>query len=236
MDAETIWSTVRERTWPVGPPDAGWWTLAAVGIGLALVAIPGIWRIARLGITIVHELGHAGVGILVGRRFTGFVVNGDMSGHAVTVGRTTGPGRIASAWAGYPAPGVVGAALIALAFSGAARTAVFAALVVLVLSFVFVRSAHTLLVVVGAAALTGALWWWGNPATAAAVVLGAGVLLLLGAWRHLGAVMARGRGIDDPQQLARITPLPVWAWNASFVLVLAACTWWAWDSLAPHVL
>ena len=66
----------------------------------------------RLAVTLVHELGHALVGLAVGRRFTGFVLRGDMSGHAVTVGPARGPGRVLSTWAGYPAPAVVGAALV----------------------------------------------------------------------------------------------------------------------------
>src|SRR5699024_11577829 len=82
-------------------------------ISLAIIVIDPLWRIARLAVTFVHELGHAVVGILCRRRFTGFVLRGDASGHAVTRGRPRGPGRVLTAWAGYPAPAVVGAVLVA---------------------------------------------------------------------------------------------------------------------------
>ncbi|UYG18209.1 M50 family metallopeptidase [Brachybacterium huguangmaarense] len=233
---ETLRHAIGERIVPTADPAAGWWTLLAVAVALVLVAVPAAWRPARLAVTIVHELGHAVVGILVGRRFTGFVVSADMSGHAVTVGRSRGFGRVVSTWAGYPAPAVVGAVLTHIAFGGFSRTTLFADLVILVVSLVFVRSAHTLATVLVAVVAIGALWWWGSAALAAAVVLGAGVFLLLGAWRHFGAVMAHGRRQDDPQQLAQLTGVPTAVWVASYVLVLAACTWWGWRALAPHVL
>ncbi len=236
MSLETLRHAIGERIVPTADPAAGWWTLLAVVVALVLVAVPAAWRPARLAVTIVHELGHAVVGILVGRRFTGFVVSADMSGHAVTVGRSRGFGRVVSTWAGYPAPAIVGAVLTHIAFGGFSRTTLFAALVILMVSLVFVRSAHTLATVLVAVVAIGALWWWGSAALAAAVVLGAGVFLLLGAWRHFGAVMAHGRRQDDPQQLAQLTGVPTAVWVASYVLVLAACTWWGWRALAPHVL
>ena len=87
-------------------------TPAGVLVVLALTAVAvgwaPAWRVLRLAVTLVHELGHAGAGVAVGRRFTGFVLRRDMSGHAVTVGRPKGPGMVATTWAGYPVPAVVG--------------------------------------------------------------------------------------------------------------------------------
>ena len=80
-------------------------------------------EVLRLGVTLVHELGHAFVGMLVGRRFTGFVLRGDMSGHAVTVGPPRGIGRLVTTWAGYPMPGVVALGLVAAASQAVCRTA-----------------------------------------------------------------------------------------------------------------
>lgn len=232
MDLESIWQAVRERSWPAAPPDLGAWALLILLGGAMLVAVPPLWRVARLAITVVHELGHAVIGILVGRRFTGFVVNGDMSGHAVTVGKRRGFGRAVSAWAGYPAPAVLGAALVQVSSSGWAGTALAAGLVVLALSLPFVRSGHTLAVVAGALAVLGAVWWFAGPTGAATLCLGAGVLLLLGAWRHLGAVTRGGRRKDDPQQLAELTGLPAWLWNLTFAVVIAGASWRAWRAIA----
>src|SRR5699024_11568697 len=109
MDLRTLLREIGARIVPDPAPAMGWWLLLALVAALGAVLLPPLWRLARLAVTIVHELGHAAVGILMGRRFTGFVVSADMSGHAITVGPRRGVGRIASTWAGYPAPAVVGA-------------------------------------------------------------------------------------------------------------------------------
>ncbi len=234
MDLQTVGRAVWERIVPAPVPEAGWWVLLALAVALVVVALAPLWRLARPAVTIVHELGHAIIGMLCGRRFTGFVVSADMSGHAVTVGPRRGAGRIISTWAGYPAPAVLGAVLIQIALQGWSRTALFAALVILLLSLVFTRSAHTLLVVLASIVGIGAVWWWGSPGVSALLTLAAGVFLLLGAWRHLGAVMRGGGRSDDPGQLAQLTPLPAWTWNLGYVVVLAACTWWAGTALVPQ--
>lgn len=236
MDLEQLLGGIAARLAPQDGPDAGWWSLIALALALGAVVVPVIWRRARLAVTIVHELGHAAVGMLLGRRFTGFVVSPDMSGHAVTVGPRRGVGRVASTWAGYPAPAVIGALLVHLAFGGWAGAVLGAALLVLVVSLVFARSLHTVLTVLGSAAVAAAVWWWGGPLGAACLLLGGGVLLLLGAWRHLAAVIATGGRRDDPAQLAELTGVPAWLWTASFALVIAGCTWVGWRALAPHLL
>ena len=227
MDFAQLLDQIGQRLVPGQAPTGGPWILLALGLAALAVAVPPLWRLLRPGVTIVHELGHAAVGILMGRRFTGFVVSADMSGHAVTVGPRRGIGRILSTAAGYPAPALVGAVLVQIALAGWARPALFAALVVLVVSLVFTRSLHTVLAVVTSAVAIGALWWWGPPALAGLLTLAAGVVLLLGAWRHLGAVARGGTAQDDPGQLARHTPLPAVVWTGLFGLVLLLCTWWA---------
>lgn len=220
---------------PAGAPQEGAWSLIALAVALAVVVVPVTWRLARPAVTIAHELGHAGAGLLAGRRFTGFVVSADMSGHAVTVGPRRGIGRIVTTWAGYPAPAVLGTLLVQVALRGWAGTALFATLVVLLVSLVFTRSLHTVVAVLSSAVAVGAVWWWGDQELRAAAALGAGVLLLMGAWRHLGAVVRSGRRGDDPAQLAELTPLPAWVWNLTFVVVVGACTWWAWTAVAPNL-
>ena len=231
MDIGEILDAIGGRLAPGPVPDDGPWILLALAVAALAVVVPPLWRLLRPGVTIVHELGHAAVGILMGRRFTGFVVSADMSGHAVTVGPRRGIGRVLSTWAGYPAPALLGALLVQIALHGWARTALFAALCVLVLSLVFTRSGHTLLAVLASAAGIGALWWWGSPALTALLTLAAGVFLLLGAWRHLGAVARRGGRQDDPGQLAQLTPLPAALWTVSFALVIGLATWWAGTTL-----
>lgn len=201
--------------------------------GLAVVLVTSavaitwwpVWQVLRLVVTLVHELGHAVVGVAVGRRFTGFVLRSDMSGHAVTVGPPTGAGVVATTWAGYPAPAVLGALLVWLASVGWAAPLLALLLGGLLLAVVFVRSGLTLLVVAGTALGLGSLWWWGDDTVQHHLVVALGVFLLVGAWRHLGSVIARPDAQSDPSVLARASRLPILVWQASFVLVCALSTW-----------
>ncbi len=223
------WGELRDRVVPVG----GDLALTTPGLGLALalalvtVGFPPVWRVVRIVVTLVHELGHAFVGVLGGRRFTGFVLRGDMSGHAVTHGRATGTARVVSTWAGYPAPAVVGAVMVQLAAAGWAAPLLALLLVLLVVSLVRVRSALTALVVVLAVAGTGTLWWWGTAPLQAEVLVGLGAVLVAGSWRHLAAVLRDRSRQSDPGVLADLTRVPRLLWNASFVLVCAAASWFA---------
>ena len=201
--------------------------LAVLTLSAVAVLWWPVWRVLRLLVTLVHELGHALVGVAVGRRLTGFVLRSDMSGHAVTVGPARGPGVVATTWAGYPAPGLLGGLLVWLAVRGWAAPVLTVLLLGLLIALAYVRSALTGLVVGGAGAGVAALWWWQHDALQQYVLLGVGFLLLAGAWRHLAAVLGRPGPGSDPGALAGFTGLPSALWQASFVLALAPVTWWA---------
>jgi hypothetical protein len=221
------WDEVVKRLEPatgdVSLTAAAVWTVLAGS--LLVVAVEPLWRVLRIAVTLVHELGHAVVGMAVGRRFTGFVLRGDMSGHAVTVGRARGFGRVVSTWAGYPAPAVVGAAMAWVAGLGWAAAFIGGVLVILLIALIRVRSALTLLVMVVALAATGALWWWRDDILQAQVLIGTGIVLVIGAWRHLGAVAASPDRSSDPGVLASLTHVPRIVWNLTFAVVCAAATW-----------
>lgn len=201
---------------------------AAALAALVVVLIPTVWLRLRIAVTLVHELGHALVGIASGRRFTGFVVRGDMSGHAVTVGPARGFGRIATTWAGYPMPALVGLLMVWSTTSGYAAALLFGCLVTLVVVLVFVRSAGTLVTVAAAGAGIGALWWWRNDEVQTLAVVATGLVLLMGAWRHLGALTS-SRGRRDPGSdanvLRQLTGIPAFVWLMTFAATLAAATW-----------
>lgn len=211
-----------------------WQTWLPIVVALAVVVLPFAWRLVRIGVTWVHELGHAAVGIAVGRRFTGFVVRGDMSGHAVSVGKARGPGLALTTWAGYPAPAVVGAGLVAAAVHGWAPAVLGALAVVAALTLLFVRSWSTAGTTLVVALAAGALWWWRADGRSSAVVLTVGLVLILGAWRHLAAVAGSPRQ-SDPDVLARNTRVPGWFWVGTFGLVIAAASalaaWLLWAAL-----
>jgi hypothetical protein len=193
-------------------------------VALAVVLTPTVWRVVRLGVTLVHELGHGVVGVAAGRQFTGFVLRGDMSGHAVTRGPARGLGRVASTWAGYPTPAVLGAGIVWAADRGWAPTVLTVLLVVLLLALVRVRSVLTVLVVLAALVGLGALWWWRADTVQAQALLGLGMVLVVGAWRHLLAVLGDRSAGSDPVVLAALTHVPRVVWNATFVLVVAGAS------------
>lgn len=226
-------SDLLSRVSPVGALPLDLTTFALVLVVTGLAVFTPAWRFLRLAVTLVHELGHAFVGICCGRRFTGFVVRGDMSGHAVTSGPARGFGRVASTWAGYPMPALVGAGLIWAVMRGWAAPALTLVLLALVVALVRVRSVTTVFVMVAALAGVGALWWFRSDHVQQAVLLTAGLVLLVGAWRHLAAVGRGGGSQDDPAVLARLTHIPRVLWLGSFGLVCAGATWVAVVDLLP---
>lgn len=211
-----------------------WLLWLPLGLGLLLVAFPPAWRLVRLGVTFAHELGHAVVGILTGRRFTGFVVRADMSGHAVTIGRRRGAALVLTTWAGYPMPALVALALVWLALAGWAPAVLGLSALACLITLPFVRSWTTAGVTIAIGLASGALWWWRADARSAAVLLVVAAVLLLGAWRHWAAVAGSPRG-SDPAELARLTPLPGWFWVGTQLLVIAAASaavgWLMWRSI-----
>lgn len=197
----------------------------AGGVALAVVLLPPAWQVARLGVTLVHELGHAVVGIIVGRRFTGFVLRGDASGHAVTRGRSSGAGLVATTWAGYPAPALLAAGLAFATGHGWAAPVLAVLGLVLVIALVQVRSLLTAAVTVAVLAGVAALWWWGAPQLQAQVLTGAAAVLLIGAWRHVVAAAGDRFAGNDARVLARLTRIPRVLWLGTFFLVCAASAW-----------
>ncbi len=222
------WATeVRDRIAPVA--DGTELTTQGLGlalaVALALVLVGPLWHIARLAVTLVHELGHAVVGLAVGRRFVGFVIRGDMSGHAVTTGPARGLGRVATAWAGYPAPALVGAGVVWLAVRGWSAPVVTIVLGTLVIAVTRIRSPLTALVMLASVGGTAALWWWRDDAVQEQVLVCAGLVLIVGAWRHVATVMSHGTRADDPAVLAQLTHIPRLLWNISFLAVVIGASW-----------
>ena len=78
-----------------------------------------------------------------------------------------------------------------------------------------------------ALAAVGALWWWRDDDVQALVVAATGLVLLVGGWRHLGAVASAGRRDpgSDAVVLSRLTGIPTWVWLGTFGAVHAGATW-----------
>lgn len=216
---------LRDRVWPTATITSDTRLLiAALALAFAGVAIPPVWQMLRTGVTLVHEFGHAVIGVVCGRRFTGFVVRGDMSGETVTVGPARGFGVILTTWAGYPAPALFGAGLVAAAAYGWASIMLTVVLVVLVFSLIRIRSVYTALVMLTVLAGVGALWWWRLDLLQVAVLMATGAFLIMGAWRQCWTVARSTHRGSDPARLATLTRLPRLLWLATFWLVIAAAT------------
>jgi hypothetical protein len=228
-------TTVQEladRVRPGEPTVLALTDLGVVGlVALAAVLVPVLWRPVRLGVTLVHELGHALVGIAVGRRFTGFVLRGDASGHAVTRGRPRGAGLVATTWAGYPAPAVLAAGIAWSVGRGWAAPVLTVLLLVLLVTATRVRSVLTGVVVLAVLVGGAALWWWRDDDLQAQVMVAVAGVLLVGAWRHLLASSRDRSPGNDARVLGTLTPLPRAVWTFTFALVCAASTWVVWTSV-----
>jgi hypothetical protein len=91
-------------------------TWVAALAAVAGVLLTRIWRVGRVGITAVHEGGHAVAAVMAGHSITAIHLRSDSSGVTYHQGKQRWVSRVVTAGAGYTAPGLVavaGAALIA---------------------------------------------------------------------------------------------------------------------------
>ena len=238
IDWSSWWSDTLTR--PLSNVASGqralWIALAVLAL---VLAFPTARRWGRTLVTIVHEAAHAGAGMLVGRKFKGFVVEKNLAGHAVTAGKERGPGRVFTTWAGYPAPAVLGAVVTLAALGGWSGLVLLLAAVALVVLLVMSRSVRTVLLVALVGGLVFALWWWGDALAGiplrAGVVAGVGLALLVGAWDSLRDVAASRDNAQDHRALAALTGAPAGLWLVTWFLVDAAATgvvaWSIWAAL-----
>ena len=193
----------------------------------AVVAVPGAWRLARHLLTIVHEGGHAAAALLSGRRLSGIRLHADTSGLSVSHGRSRGPGMVATAFAGYPAPAFVGLGAAVLVSLERDLLALWAGLFLLTLVLLQIRNFYGLYVVLVAAVLAVAVTWWGSPVVHGMAAWGLTSFLLLGAPRavvELQISRRRSRGrTSDADLLAGLTPLPAIVWVGVMLLVTVGC-------------
>ena len=156
--ARTAADFVTERFGTVAEPDPALVAVIAVTV-VVLTAVPGIWRITRQAATIVHEMGHVLAAWLSGRRVAGIKLHSDTSGVTVSRGKPRGPGMLATALAGYPAPGLLALGLVALVSAGHAGAALTLYQLVLVLALMLSRNVVGILSCLASVAATGVIWW-----------------------------------------------------------------------------
>ena len=220
-------------------PDLAW-TAAALALGTAVTLQPQAWRVARHGLTLVHEASHAAVGVCAGRRVVAIRLHWNTSGATTTSGKPRGLGRALTTAAGYPGPGLAAVGIATLA--GAGRPALALALVALVSALVTVmsRNAWGLLVAATATGLAFTALTRGGTQVVALVAAALAALLAAGSLRccvelaggRSRAATEQGEG-SDADTLASIAFLPARVWVALFALVCAVSCWAVLGALTP---
>ncbi|MEE2030597.1 M50 family metallopeptidase [Rhodococcus chondri] len=194
-------------------------------LALVLVMVRPLWLKTRHVITQAHEGSHALVATLVGRKLSGIRLHGDTSGVMVSSGNPRGPGMIATTFAGYTGPAVLGfaaATLLTLDRPAAVLWSILAALAVLIL---LIRNLFGFVSVIVAGALVGAAAYLGDPVVRYIAAYLITWVLLLGATRpvlELARTHMRGRGHgSDAHQLRSLTHIPTAVWLVLFAVVTA---------------
>jgi len=189
--------------------------IAAVSLAAVLLAWPGV----RLLVTLCHEAGHAVVATLVGRRLGGIRLHSDTSGVTVSRGRPSGPGMVATLFAGYPAAAVVGLGAAWLAGAGHASGLLWLLVALLALMLLKIRNLYGALVVVGSGAVVALASWYLGGEALSWVATGLAWLFLLAAPRPVVELLFAHRPGSDAAQLAGLTRVPKVVWNLTWLVL-----------------
>ncbi|WP_186759110.1 M50 family metallopeptidase [Arthrobacter alpinus] len=218
--------------------------LVLLGILAAAVALSiprATWRWFGLYVTFVHELGHAFAALMTGRFIHGLKIGLDHSGQLVSSGRRGFSATWSGFW-GYPAPAVVGLALVWSVSAGWAGAAASVGALILLVALIFLRNFTGILVAVASAAVAQALVMFADPRTVSYAVLALGIALGVGSVRDFFKVAAvhtsrrEHLASSDAFILARSTGVPSWVWLSGFAVVIgtsaAFSAWLLWGMLA----
>ena len=209
----------------------------------ALLYNQRVWLRLKYPVTLVHEAGHGFVAMLFGRKLHGIRLHSDTSGLTVTAGSKRGLGIVFTSLGGYPAPSMLGGALLLLVAQGYATLALWLLVLMLALVLLQIRnffglwSVLTSGIVVVAGAQFLAPFFQSLLATAFAALLLVGAVRAV---RNLQQVRkqelaATGRCASDADSLGERTGLPATLWVGVFYLAtggllataLAALFWMA---------
>lgn len=198
--------------------------LGTLAAALLCLVVPVLWHLTRHALTIVHEGAHGLVAVLSGRRLSGIRVHSDTSGLTVSVGKPRGPGMVATAFAGYVGPSVLGLGAAWLLGRGYAVGLLWALVLALALLLVQIRNWYGLWAVLVTGVVLVGVTWWGTAQVQVAAAYAVTWYLLLGAPRAVLEMQsqrrrARGRGTSDADMLGRLTPLPGGFWVGAFLVV-----------------
>jgi hypothetical protein len=202
-------------------------TVATAAVALLLVAVPAAWRLSRHVVTIAHEGAHGVVALLTGRSLSGIRLHSDTSGLTVSRGKPRGPGMVATAFAGYAGPALLGLCGAYLLHRQHALAALWLAVLLLALLLLQIRNFFGLYAVALAGAGVFAVTWWGSAGLQSwAAYVGTWFLLLAAPRPVLELQRLRRRGgarSSDADTLARLTGLPGLVWVGLFLVTTLGC-------------
>jgi hypothetical protein len=195
---------------------------AALAGGLLLVVPRRVWRWARLGITAVHESGHAIGALVAGRKVTAIHLRPDSSGVTLHYGPGGRFRKLVTAGAGYPAPGLLGLVGAALIAYWTPRAWLVVLLVLGLLNvMLWVRNLFGLVVMAAWIAGLGWLFARGTVGVDALVSAVAVWYLALGGLRA-SLEVPRSPAASDAADVGRLLRLPGAVCKAAFVVAAAA--------------
>jgi hypothetical protein len=195
---------------------------AALGAVLALVLVlwSVAWTLARYIMTVVHEGGHAIVGILFGRGLDGVRIHPDSGGWTKVGELTPTFGTLAILLAGYSAPSLFGLGAAALVDAERYPLLLLLAAGLLAGGLFLIRGVFTWFVVLTLSALIGWVLLEAEPDVRSGVASSLAWLLLFGGVRDVHDLpRPRRGGSSDADQLARLTHVPGLLWVGLFWVV-----------------
>ena len=218
-----VWQQSLERQ----PAPVWWIPVLAIAASLPLIWPRRVWPITRNAVTIAHEGGHAFVAFLAGRRLSGVTLHSDTSGVTVSSGSPTGLGMVATAYAGYVAPSLLGMGGAAAIAAGWVNATLWGMTAMLGIMFVLIRNFYGALVVSLVGLVVFAVSWW-TPGWVQMLFASLCVwFLLLSGPRPVWELhRLRRDGLaeeSDADQLADLTGIPGIVWIFSFALICFAC-------------
>lgn len=192
-------------------------------VALLVIGLDTTWRIARNVVTIAHEGGHALVAIASGRQLTRILLHSDTSGVTVSKGRPTGPGMVATAFAGYATPPLLGLGAAALVAGDAVPTMLGLAIMVLLGTLVLIRNVYGVVSVVLTGAVVAVVIAYGSPTTQYAFACFVTWFLIVGGLRTVVEVQRkrarRSSPTSDADQIQQLTGVPAGIVVAIFGLI-----------------
>ena len=226
MSLQDVLARIWADTVGTQPSPSATAVLVTGATALLLVALPPAWRVTRHVVTIAHEGAHGVAALLSGRRLAGIRLHSDTSGLTVSRGRPTGPGMVATAFAGYVGPGLLGLGAAHLLRERHALAVLWLVVLLLGLLLVQIRNFYGLYAVVLAGGAVLAVSWWGSERVQSLAAWTGTWFLLLSAPRpvlELQRERWRGRARNsDADLLARLTRVPGVAWVLFFLGVTGA--------------